>query len=104
MSNYYCSHNPPCCPKVDTLESERDRLKAELEMAWERMTEEKAKAERLAEALRDIENDKRTPPVLYQEAVHSFFMAIRLRAKEALAEYSATLRSDSKTHLEEKGE
>ena len=34
MSEYYCSHKPPCCPKVEALIAERDRLKEEA-FKWE---------------------------------------------------------------------
>ena len=30
MSEYYCSHQPPCCPKVESLES---KLRAADELA-----------------------------------------------------------------------
>ena len=29
MSEYYCSHKPPCCPQVEALKAEVERLKDE---------------------------------------------------------------------------
>lgn len=57
--------------------------------AEQRQSVAESKAAKMAEALRDIANDKRTPPEFDFGAQHSFFMAIRLRAKEALEEYGS---------------
>ena len=58
MSEYYCSHKPPCCTQLAAKDAEIERLKVEMEdRGWvEKLEADRDRwrkmAERLAEALK----------------------------------------------------
>ena len=78
--------------QLSEVRGENEKLKKSLDISYAQFgpcfeTRDlwKSRADRYEKALRIISEDKRTPPLHDYESISSFFLAIRLEAKSALA-------------------